>query len=119
MPSIRIRWKIGGKIVPGGKIAGELSSQAAAIGTNLADMNMPHMNMPHTLGTASPLSNIGDILERSIECTEAQREWYVAEKAMARLVGKLLRETRLQVGAAIEVIHCKSPKGLLTEILSL
>ena len=114
MPSIGIRWKIGGKIVPGGKIAGELSSQAAAIETSLADMNMPY-----TPGTASPLFNIGNILERSIECTEAQREWYVAAEAMARLVGKLLRETRLQVGAAVEVIHRKSPKRLLTEILSL
>ena len=109
-----IRWKIGGKIVPGGKIAGELSSQAAAIGTSLADMNMPH-----TPGTVSPLSNIGDISERSRECTEAEREWCVAAEAMARLVGKLLREIRLQVGAAVGVIHCGSQKRLLTEVLSL
>ena len=59
----------GCKIVPDKGVVGELSSQAAAIGTSLAAMNMPH-----ALGTASPFSNIGDISERGRECTEAERE---------------------------------------------
>jgi len=54
------------------------------MGTNLAAMNMPH-----TLGTQSPLSNIGDISERSRERTEAKRERCIAAEAIARLVGKL------------------------------
>jgi len=73
----------GCKIVSDDKIVGELGSQAAAMGTSLAAMNMPH-----TLGTASPLSNIGDILESGRECTEAERERCVAVEAIARLVGK-------------------------------
>jgi len=41
----------GGKIVPDDRIAGELSSQAAAMGTSLASMNMPHT--PGVLGSRS------------------------------------------------------------------
>jgi len=104
----------GGKIVPDDKIAGEFSSWAAAMGTSLAAMNMPH-----TTRTPSPLSNMGDISERSRERTEAEPERCVAVEAIARLVGKLLGETRLKVGDAVGVIHCGSPKRLLTEILSL
>jgi len=106
----------GGKIVPDDRIAGELSSQAAAVGTSLAAVNMPH-----TPGTASPLSNIGigDISERSRERTKAERERYVAVEAITRLVEKLLKKTRLQVKVTVEVIHCKSPKHLLTEIVCL
>ncbi|RPB04035.1 hypothetical protein L873DRAFT_1800046 [Choiromyces venosus 120613-1] len=104
----------GGKIVSDDGIAGELSSQAAAVGTSLAVMNMPH-----TPGTASPLSNIaiGDISERSRERTKAERERYVAAEAVTGLVEKLLKKTRLQVRVTVEVIHCKSPKHLLTEII--
>jgi len=104
----------GGKIVLDDRIAGELSSQAATMGTSLAAMNMPH-----TLGTASPLSNIGDILRRGWECAEAEREQCIAAEAIARRVGKLLGEMRLQAGVAGGVIRCGSPKRLLTQILSL
>ena len=102
----------GGKIVPDDRIAGELSSQAAAVGTSLAAVNMPR-----TPGTASPRSNFGDISERSRERTKAEEERYVAAEAITRLVEKLLKKTRLQVKVTVEVIHCKSPKHLLTEIV--
>jgi len=49
----------GCKIAPDDRIARELCSQGATMGTSLAAINMPH-----TLGTASPLSNIEDISER-------------------------------------------------------
>ncbi|PUU73295.1 hypothetical protein B9Z19DRAFT_1135415 [Tuber borchii] len=52
----------GGKIVPDDRIAGNLSGLAAAIGTSLAPINIPHIP-----GTASPLSNIGDISESGRE----------------------------------------------------
>jgi len=32
------------------------------------------MNMPHTTGTPSPLSNIGDISEKSRELKEVERK---------------------------------------------
>ena len=84
------------------------------MGTSLAVMNMPH-----TTGILSPLSNIGDITERSRERTEAERERCDAAEAIARTVGKLLGKERLQVRVAVWMIHCGSPKRLLTEILSL
>ncbi|KAG0643598.1 hypothetical protein HOY80DRAFT_1032266 [Tuber brumale] len=51
--------------------------------------------MPHTPGTPSPLSNIGDISERSRERPEAERKRFIAAEEIARLVGKLLGGTRL------------------------
>jgi len=77
------------------------------------------MNMPHTTEIPSPPPNMGDISERSREHTEAEPERCVAAGAIARLVGKLLGETRLKVRDAVGVIHCGSLKRLLTEILSL
>ena len=91
-----------------------MSSQVAAMGTSLAAMTIPH-----TPGTASPLSNIADISERSRKRMEAEGERCVATEAIARLVGKLLGETRLQVRIAVGVIHYGSQKRLLTEIVSL
>ena len=61
------------KIVPDDRIAEELSSQALAMGTSLAAMNIPH-----TGGTGSPLSNIRNISEPSRERTEAGGGWLVA-----------------------------------------
>jgi len=83
----------GDKIVPDDKIAGELSSNAAAMWTSLAAMHMPH-----TPGTCSPISNIGDVLERSSERTEGERRRFIAVEAITRLVEKLLGESRGHVG---------------------
>ena len=104
----------GGKTVPDDMIAGELSNYGAAMGTSLGAMNMPH-----TTGTPSPPPNMGDISESSRERTEAEPERCIAAGAIARPVGKLLGETRLKVEDAVGVIHCRSLKDLLTEILSL
>lgn len=45
-----------------------------------------------------------------------KERWNAAEEITA-LITKLLRKTRLQVHVVIEVIHCKSPKHLLTEMV--
>ena len=76
----------GDKIVPDDRIAGELSSQAAAVQTSLEAMNMPH-----TLGIVSPLPRIGDISERSRERTKAELERYVVVEVITGLVEKLLK----------------------------
>ncbi|CUS13072.1 unnamed protein product [Tuber aestivum] len=86
----------GDKIVPDDKIAGELSSNAAAMGTSLAAMNMPH-----TPGTCSPISNIGDVSERSSERMEGERRRFIAVEAITRLVEKLLGESRRNVGGPL------------------
>ena len=105
----------GGKIVPDDGIASELTSQAAVVGTSLAAPSI----LPHTPGTSSPLSHVAapESTERSRERTKAERERYEAVETITRLVEKLLKKTRLQVRVTIEVIHCKSPKHLLTEIV--
>jgi hypothetical protein len=69
----------------------------------------------HTPGTSSPLKE--GAVERSRERTKAERERYVAAEAITGLITKLLKKTRLQVKVVVEVIHCKSPKHLLTEIV--
>lgn len=61
-------------------------------------------------GSASPDS-------RNISKAEQER-MRATEDISTRCV-KLLRRTRLQVRVVVEVIHCKSPKHLITEVVSL
>lgn len=50
--------------------------------------------------------------------SKAERErWHAAEEVGDRCV-KLLRKTRLQVRVIVEVFHCKSPKHMITEVVS-
>lgn len=53
----------------------------------------------------------------SAEKSKAELERVVATENITQLVAKLLKKTRLQVKCVIEVIHCKSPKHLLTEMI--
>ncbi|KAK6533239.1 hypothetical protein TWF281_007387 [Arthrobotrys megalospora] len=47
-----------------------------------------------------------------------QERWAAAEQ-ISTLVTKLLKKTKLQVNVIVEVIHCKSPKHLLTEMIDI
>lgn len=67
-------------------------------------------------GSNTPLSR-DSTAELSRERTKAERERYVSAEAITGLITRLLKKTRLQVKVVIEVIHCKSPKHLLTEIV--
>jgi hypothetical protein len=87
-------------------------SQAAVVGILGAAGIPSHVNAP---GTSSPLKEA--LPERSRERTKAERERYVAAEAITALITKLLKKTRLQVKVVVEVIQCKSPKHLLTEIV--
>lgn len=51
------------------------------------------------------------------ERSKAEQERYRAVQDITDRVAKLLRKTRLQVRVVIEVIHCKSPKHLITEVI--
>jgi len=82
-------------------------AQAAAVGSLT-----PPIGQIHAPGASSPLKDPG-----GGERTKAERERFVAAEAITTLVTKLLRKTRLQVKVVVEVIHCKSPKHLLTEIV--
>jgi nucleotide-binding universal stress UspA family protein len=51
------------------------------------------------------------------ERNKAEQERYRAVQDITDRVSKLLRKTKLQVKVVIEVIHCKSPKHLITEVI--
>ncbi|KAI5809757.1 hypothetical protein DFH27DRAFT_629059 [Peziza echinospora] len=52
-----------------------------------------------------------------VDRTKAEVERISAAENITQLVTKLLKKTRLQVRCVVEVIHCKSPKHLLTEMI--
>lgn len=107
----------GSKPVPDNTVSDalvEVSDQARAAA--LGSLTPPVVN-PHTPGTSSPLKELH--VEQSRERTKAERERSLAAEHITALVTKLLKKTRLQVKVVVEVIHCKSPKHLLTEIIDL
>ncbi|KAK4176817.1 hypothetical protein QBC36DRAFT_213150 [Triangularia setosa] len=55
----------------------------------------------------------------SLERSKAEEERYRAVKDIGDRAMKLLRKTRLQVRVIVEVLHCKNPKHLITEVIDL
>lgn len=53
------------------------------------------------------------------ERSKAEEERYRATVDITERVTKLLRKTRLQVRVIVEVLHCKNPKHLITEVIDL
>ncbi|KAF3939809.1 hypothetical protein ABW19_dt0202369 [Dactylella cylindrospora] len=51
--------------------------------------------------------------------SKSERERWAAAEKISTLVTKLLKKTKLQVNVIVEVIHCKSPKHLLTEMIDI
>ncbi|KAH0611936.1 uncharacterized protein H6S33_009988 [Morchella sextelata] len=105
----------GGKIVSDDGIIADMTTQLA-VGSN-----QTLTSGTQTPGSASPRTpfQVMERSERSRERTKAEQERFVAAEAITSLVSKLLKKTRLQVKCTVEVIHCKSPKHLLTEIIDL
>jgi nucleotide-binding universal stress UspA family protein len=95
-----------------------ITTQAASIAATAAKplhspVTLPVGHGPSPLGgthssTASPMGRVR---------TMAEQERFKAVKDITDRVVKLLRKTRLQVRVVIEVIHCKSPKHLVTEVI--
>jgi nucleotide-binding universal stress UspA family protein len=94
------------------------TNQAATIA---ATMNTPQaLNVPGTISTGPPPlggshSTTNSPMGRERSRTEQER--FRAVEDITERVTKLLRKTRLQVRVVIEVIHCKSPKHLITEVI--
>ncbi|KAF8866712.1 hypothetical protein BDZ45DRAFT_700330 [Acephala macrosclerotiorum] len=90
------------------------STKASASTPVLAPLHIPSplglaaAGMETTSETVSPMGR-----ERS----KSEQERYRAVQDITDRVAKLLRKTRLQVKVVIEVIHCKSPKHLITEVI--
>ncbi|KAK3316373.1 hypothetical protein B0H66DRAFT_293117 [Apodospora peruviana] len=73
----------------------------------------------------SQLSNLNDgavsssPAPSSRERSKAEEERYRAVHDISERVTKLLRKTRLQVRVIVEVLHCKNPRHLITEVIDL
>lgn len=102
----------------------QMKEQAAAVAASARpSISTPIMN---AVPQPSPLSS-GFRLDSTSSNTSAspmgrergktEQERYRAVQDITDRVSKLLRKTKLQVKVVIEVIHCKSPKHLITEII--
>jgi len=88
-------------------------------GTNLPlhqQRPWPLLSQPSDAGTASSISPAPSI---SKERQKAEEDRYRAVQSISERVTKLLRKTRLQVRVIVEVLHCKNPKHLITEVIDL
>ncbi len=100
-----------------------MREQAAAINamtSSRANSLVPTSSVqyqPSPLGRALELSHVSSSPSR--ERTKADEERFRAVQDITDRVTKLLRKTRLQVRVIVEVLHCKNPKHLITEVIDL
>lgn len=102
----------------------QVKAQVAAVATTAAASSSTPL--VHAVAQPSPLGS-GFRLEPGSATTsaspmgrergKAEQERYRAVQDITDRVSKLLRKTKLQVKVVIEVIHCKVPKHLITEII--
>ncbi|KAK6332697.1 hypothetical protein TWF696_002726 [Orbilia brochopaga] len=70
-----------------------------------------------TLENEDGKSTTADIYPK--DRSKSEQERLAAAEQISTLVTKLLKKTKLQVNVIVEVIHCKSPKHLLTEMIDI
>ncbi len=81
---------------------------------------VPLHNRPSALSHVSDASAVSvSPAPSSKERSKAEEERYRAVHDISERVTKLLRKTRLQVRVIVEVLHCKNPKHLITEVIDL
>ncbi|KAK3994553.1 hypothetical protein QBC44DRAFT_322256 [Cladorrhinum sp. PSN332] len=68
-----------------------------------------------SLGSSSTNTDTNNKPERN----KLEEERHRAVKDISSRAQKLLRKTRLQVRVIVEVLHCKNPKHLITEVIDL
>ncbi|KAJ9294673.1 hypothetical protein DTO271G3_6593 [Paecilomyces variotii] len=91
-----------------------VGSQTEKTAHSAATSFLPHM-LAARLGTGSSESRSGSVDTRGLSKAELERI-HAVEKISQTCI-KLLRKTMLQVRVAVEVIHCKSPKHMITEAI--
>lgn len=100
-----------------------MKEQAAAINMVAASktpMTGSGTNLPLHSRTSPLASDAGGSPAPSTkERSKAEEERYRAVHDISERVTKLLRKTRLQVRVIVEVLHCKNPKHLITEVIDL
>ncbi|KAH6690662.1 Usp domain-containing protein [Plectosphaerella plurivora] len=78
----------------------------------------PHLSRASALGFGSRSSSPAPS-NRNNNKDRAEEERNRAVDEITERVNKLLRKTKLQVRVIVEVLHCKNPKHLITEIIDL
>ncbi|KAH6700798.1 hypothetical protein VD0002_g8928 [Verticillium dahliae] len=76
----------------------------------------PHISRATALGFGSRSSSPAPA---SRDRGRAEEERQRAVEEITERVTKLLRKTKLQVRVVVEVLHCKNPKHLITEVIDL
>ncbi|KAF2036488.1 adenine nucleotide alpha hydrolases-like protein [Setomelanomma holmii] len=79
-----------------------------------------HDGLPSTRSGVSPSPLANSIMNTEADVKamgKAEKERYQACVEVSDRCVKLLRKTRLQVRAVVEVFHCKSPKHMITEVI--
>lgn len=106
---------VGGTDTPGG---GSISA-AQQEGDLLMKTLTNHQGFATEGPGPSPLSNSVSASETDTSTmNKAEKDRYQAAVEVSDRCVKLLRKTRLQVRVVVEVFHCKSPKHMLTEVVS-
>ncbi|KLJ10849.1 hypothetical protein EMPG_13797 [Blastomyces silverae] len=100
--------------------AAVVGSQTKKTAENLTKASpLPSANTSSTQisggGSGGTDSKPGSVDSRAVSKDEAER--FRAIEGISQTVVRLLRKTRLQVRVAVEVIHCNSPKHLITEAI--
>ncbi|KAI9867820.1 MAG: hypothetical protein M1813_007642 [Trichoglossum hirsutum] len=107
-----------------GEGAAAVKDQAEVVGSFTAKSHSADISSVHSplaSGSATGLAQSTSSTHTSPEGktkTKAEQERFRAAEDITQRCVKLLRKTRLQVRVIIEVIHCKSPKHLITEVVS-
>lgn len=94
----------------------QVSAIAASARPSVSTPNLAPLHVPSPLGQGFE-SNSETTSPMGRERSKAEQERYRAVQDITDRVAKLLRKTKLQVKVVIEVIHCKSPKHLITEVI--
>jgi hypothetical protein len=100
-----------------GEGAKAMQDAAVVVGTQTKEATQNASR--YILGRLGPgtTSKSGSVDARASSLAEAER--VKAVETVSNTCVKLLRKTLLQVRIAVEVIHCKSPKLMITEAVSL
>ncbi|KAL1858642.1 hypothetical protein Plec18170_002844 [Paecilomyces lecythidis] len=91
-----------------------VGSQTEKTAVSAATSFLPHV-LAARLGSAASDSRSSSVDSRALSKAELERI-HAVEKISQTCI-KLLRKTMLQVRVAVEVIHCKSPKHMITEAI--
>lgn len=97
--------------VGAGQPKSTLSLGSVTSGSRMSSVSAPAAGEP--VSAVSSTSASGQDLSKEDE----ERKWAIED--ITNRVTKLLRKTRLQVRVVVEVIHCKSPKHMIMEIIDL